>query len=78
VRLKRGDRLRVTRGGGLVITVTFAGEFDGHWVICRPRLRDHVLALWRDRRLAHAYDDVSPIHITHVNGWPVQFGGPRP
>jgi hypothetical protein len=44
--LKPGDRLTVTRCGGLVVTVTFDGWTGGHW-ICSRTLDDiapsHVL-----------------------------------
>lgn len=74
--LKRGDLLLVTRCAGLLHTYRFTGKWDGDWLVCSPRLRDHLWSLWHFREFAMPIDDVHVNHILRVNGRLRRFAPP--
>lgn len=72
--LRKGDLLEVRRWGGEPRVYRWTGRWCApDWLVCRPRLRDHLYTLRHFRALSPPIDDVHPLHICRVNGCPVDL-----
>lgn len=72
--LRPGDLLHVRLCADQTARYLWKGEVEhGCWLVCHPRLRDHIWSLWHFRDFAMPKDDVHAHHIISVNGRLVDF-----